>query len=105
MISSASTSTFNFNCCEASSGAAGLAFWFQELQAAAWKKFSDLPLPSRHDEMWRFSDLKKTSLETFHVASAPVDQEVIVRRSQGMSEVAATLIFANDQLIHRDVAA
>ena len=77
--------------------------WFCEQQEQAWKKFQSLPQPSRHDEMWRFANLKKASLEDFHAASAPVDENAIIARSQGISHVAAKLIFANDRLIHRDV--
>jgi Fe-S cluster assembly protein SufD len=96
-----SASTFNFNCREAANSAP----WFQEKQAAAWKEFSELPQPSRHDEMWRFANLKKTSLEAFHEAFAPADSEAIIRRSQGIPEVVAKLIFANDRLIYQDAAA
>jgi Fe-S cluster assembly protein SufD len=32
--------------------------WFRELQAAAWRRHRELPLPTRLDERWRFASLR-----------------------------------------------
>jgi Fe-S cluster assembly protein SufD len=92
-----STSNFNFH------GSVSKSKWFQELQAQAWNSFLKLPQPSRSDEMWRFANLKKASLEKFVEASKTSEVAEILRRSQGMNDVAAKFVFANDQLLHLEV--
>ncbi len=104
MISSASTSILNSSSSFNHGEASPFPAWFQEQQANAWDIFLKLPHPTRHDEMWRFANLKKTSLETFSEASKIKNPDEIRNRSQGITDTAAKMIFANDQLIHREVS-
>lgn len=77
--------------------------WFAQQQKAAWNAFQSLPQPTRHDELWRFSNLKSLDLTRWHVASAPTDTDALMARSQGAIDLAAKLVFANDRLILRDI--
>ncbi|MBK1832404.1 Fe-S cluster assembly protein SufD [Verrucomicrobiaceae bacterium R5-34] len=42
-----------------------LPTWFADLQEQAQKEYQDLPMPSRKDETWRFSNLKQLAFEDF----------------------------------------
>ncbi len=37
--------------------------WLRERRLAAWKIYSDLPMPTRHDEEWRRTDLRGLRME------------------------------------------
>jgi len=79
--------------------------WFRENQVAAWERFLEHPQPTKHDELWRFSNLKKASLSHFHVAAAPSDPDALIARSKGIPEYSAKCIFANDRLIYSESTA
>ena len=75
-------------------------------QAEAWETFERLPMPKRTDEAWRFANLKLIDLAPF-TAPLPVDdvaREEILGRSRGLDSVAGKMVFANDQLLSRDLA-
>src|SRR6266481_592071 len=79
--------------------------WFSDQQYAAWKEFEALPQPTRKDQAWRFSNVALLDLAPFKI-SAPLsedDRKNVLRYSRGLDHYAARLIFANDQLIERDV--
>lgn len=103
MISSLPNRTINLNRDAVASQSACLPTWFQQGQAQAWEQFLTLPSPTRSDEMWRFANLKQNSLESFVLAPEVMHGDEIVSRSQGIGDVAAKLIFANNRLIHQDV--
>jgi Fe-S cluster assembly protein SufD len=79
--------------------------WFHQQQGAAWKEFESIPAPTRKDQPWRFSSVNLLDLAPF-VRSQPLndaERAAILERSRGLDDVAGRLIFAGDQLIHRDV--
>src|SRR6184192_4250103 len=79
--------------------------WFHDQQREAWKKFEELPTPTRKDQAWRFSNVALLNLAPFKI-SAPLsedDRKNVLKYSHGLDKYAARLIFANDQLIQRDV--
>jgi Fe-S cluster assembly protein SufD len=85
-------------------GAGALPAWFSEQQGAAWEEFQTLPQPTRKDSAWRFSNVDLLDLAPFHRAQ-PLNREQhdqILEQSRGLDEVAARLIFADDQLLQRD---
>jgi Fe-S cluster assembly protein SufD len=85
-------------------GAGELPAWFSEQQGAAWEEFQTLPQPTRKDSAWRFSNVDLLDLAPFHRAQ-PLSREQhdrILEESRGLDEVAARLIFADDQLLQRD---
>jgi Fe-S cluster assembly protein SufD len=79
--------------------------WFAERRAAAWDVFESLPMPIRKDEAWRFANVSALDISKFR-APAPVSDAVqadVVRRSSGLLEKAGRMVFANDQLLTREV--
>jgi len=79
--------------------------WFRDQQRAAWRQFESLPKPTRKDQAWRFSNVGLLDLAPFKI-SAPLsedDRKNVLKYSRGLEQYAARMIFANDQLIERDV--
>jgi Fe-S cluster assembly protein SufD len=79
--------------------------WFQEQQGEAWQEFQSIPAPTRKDQLWRFSSVDLLDLSPFQL-SAPLsddDRTNVLKYSRGLDQVAARMIFANDQLIERSV--
>src|SRR5438105_1920310 len=84
---------------------ADLPDWFREQQRAAWSKFESIPRPTRKDQPWRFSNVDLLDLSPYKI-SAPLSEggsKNVLKYSRGLDKSAARLIFANDQLIQRDV--
>jgi len=79
--------------------------WFADEQRTAWNQFETLPNPTRKDQPWRFSNVGLLDLAPFRI-SQPLsedDRNNVLKHSRGLDKYAARLIFANDQLIERDV--
>src|SRR5205809_829443 len=79
--------------------------WFRDQQRVAWQQFEGLPNPTRKDQAWRFSNVALLDLAPFKI-SAPLsedDRKNVLKYSRGLDHSAARMIFANDQLIERDV--
>jgi Fe-S cluster assembly protein SufD len=79
--------------------------WFREQQGVAWDQFESLPQPTRKSQAWRFSNVGLLDLASFK-SSLPLsqnDRENILKYSRGLEEYAGRMIFANDQLVQRDV--
>src|SRR5437899_3621459 len=79
--------------------------WFRDQQRAAWKQFESLPKPTRKDQAWRFANVDLLDLTPFKFGGTLSDHDraEILDQSRGLDEVAGRLIFAGDELIHRDV--
>jgi Fe-S cluster assembly protein SufD len=79
--------------------------WFRDQQRAAWQQFEALPKPTRKDQAWRFSNVALLDLTPFNYGGrlAEDGRAAILEQSRGLNEVAARLIFAGDELVHRDV--
>ena len=74
-------------------------------QEAAWEQFSKLPLPTRTDEHWRFANVKDLDLGAY-TQPLPIDEatrEDLLARSRGLEASAGRMVFANDQLLSREV--
>src|ERR1051326_2114099 len=79
--------------------------WFREQQLAAWDQFGSLPQPTRKNQAWRFSNVGLLDLAPFK-SSPPLsedDRKNILKYSRGLDQYAGRMIFANDELIERDV--
>ena len=79
--------------------------WFRKDQREAWELFQSLPQPKRNDEPWRFANLKAIDLSDFHPASTVADAPSLIARSSALKgeDLAAKLVFVNDQLILTEV--
>jgi len=81
------------------------ADWFSQLRFDAWKTFEQTPLPARTDESWRFATIKSLDLSGF-TRALPVDEAVaadLIQRSASSLKTAGRMIFANDQLLSREL--
>lgn len=81
------------------------ADWFRQLQFEGWESFQSLPMPQRTDEAWRFASVKSIDI-TPYTKPQPVsdaDQTALIERSTGLKETAGRMIFANDQLLRREI--
>jgi Fe-S cluster assembly protein SufD len=79
--------------------------WFRDQQREAWNQFESLPQPTRRDQAWRFSNVGLLDLTPFQI-SAPIsedDRKNVLKYSRGLDQFAGRMIFANDQLVERDV--
>src|SRR5690242_17364960 len=79
--------------------------WLREEQRAAWNQFEALPQPTRKNQAWRFSNVGLLDLAPYK-ASPPLsgeDRKNILKYSRGLEQYAGRMIFANDQLVERDV--
>jgi Fe-S cluster assembly protein SufD len=75
-------------------------------QEAAWEQFTKIPLPARTDEHWRFANVKDLDLGAYTPAQ-PIDdatRDDLLARSRGVDKVAGRMVFANDQLLSREIA-
>src|SRR4051812_24841809 len=79
--------------------------WFRNQQRAAWNQFESLPQPTRKNQAWRFSNVGLLDLAPFKISPllSEDDRKNILKYSCGLDEHAGRMIFANDQLIGRDV--
>lgn len=82
-----------------------LPAWFRDEQRAGWNEFLAMPMPSRRAQPWRFSNVDALDLSGYdHPAPlAETERAEIVERSRGLEETAGRLVFADDQLLRRDV--
>ena len=79
--------------------------WFRDQQRDAWHEFESIPSPTRKDQFWRFSNVDLLDLRPFKIPGplSEDDRLNILKYSRGLDEVAARMIFANDQLVERNV--
>src|SRR5215471_6832472 len=84
---------------------AELPDWFREQQRAAWSKFESIPRPTRKDQPWRFSNVDLLDLAPFKIPGplSDHDRQNILKYSTGLEQFAGRMIFANDQLVERNV--
>jgi Fe-S cluster assembly protein SufD len=76
-----------------------LPAWWLERKRAAYARFVALPMPSRTDESWRFSNLSGLTLDGFTLPDATTADPhtpIGVRK-------AAKLVFANGRLLSREI--
>lgn len=73
------------------------------LKEKAWERFEELPVPTRKNEAWRFSNWMKESSVSFDVQSVleEVDKETLQKRSSLLSDAVGTFIFANNQDVYQ----
>lgn len=78
---------------------AALPAWWREIQDAAWLEYERLPMPSRKDERWRFSDLSKIALNGC-TSGVPVSGKARAEIEGHFSRrKEPALLFANDDLL------
>jgi Fe-S cluster assembly protein SufD len=84
--------------------ASNLPGWFREQQLRAWPQFEDMPMPVRKNQAWRFSSVDRLDLSGYQ-RPAPISEAqraAVLDQSRALDQVSARLVFADDQLVHRD---
>ncbi|MFL6530514.1 MAG: Fe-S cluster assembly protein SufD [Chthoniobacterales bacterium] len=83
---------------------ADLPQWFRTRQQEAWTRFTSLPMPTRTDQPWRFSNVNALDLTPYVLANEVDEGEraAILDRSRVLEDVAGRLIFADEHLLRRD---
>jgi Fe-S cluster assembly protein SufD len=79
--------------------------WFRDQQRAAWSQFEATATPTRKEQAWRFANVDALDLSPFTHAQSLSDaaRADILERSIALQETAARLVFADEQLLLRDV--
>jgi Fe-S cluster assembly protein SufD len=78
---------------------AAVPAWFAQSQLSAWEAFTNLPMPGRRDEAWRFANLKLLELDAFAVQSGGAPGQ-----ETQLSKTAARLVFVNDVLVSQELS-
>ncbi|WOO42340.1 Fe-S cluster assembly protein SufD [Rubellicoccus peritrichatus] len=75
--------------------------WLQEFKRNAWAQYEALPMPNRSDEKWRFSDLKKITLDGFKPATEPhtEEREALLERSHLVDGYSGRMVFGDNHLL------
>lgn len=76
-----------------------LPAWWLDAKKAAFNQFNALPMPSRTDETWRFSNLKGLDIAGFTLPEDPASQ---IPNHSAFPQV-AELVFSNRQLVARSI--
>ena len=82
---------------------AGWPAWFREVQRQAWEEFLSTPTPTRHQEAWRFSNVRALDLSGLHQGVQEEPPSSLIERSVGLASDATRLVFANDTLIAQEM--
>lgn len=78
-----------------------LPAWWLDAKKEAWQRFQALPMPSRTDELWRFSSLQGLALDGYDV---PEEPSQIVPHLPDFAHV-SEIIFSNRQIVGRTTLA
>src|SRR3984957_6918551 len=77
--------------------------WFKELQAKAWEEFESQPLPTRGNELWRFSSVKNLSLDGYVAAPDFSGDPSILTHPREYPNPAGRIVFANETLVKAEL--
>lgn len=74
--------------------------WFAALQMESWKRFQELPKPTRVNEKWRFANNRfLDEIDDFRVAPLrAIDEPSLIERSERLTKAAGRLTFVDDNL-------
>jgi Fe-S cluster assembly protein SufD len=79
---------------------AGVPGWFAASQLSAWKSFTELAMPARRDENWRFANVAGLQFDAFKRTAAAE-----VPAFTGLEKVAARVVTANDGIASHQASA
>ncbi len=77
--------------------------WFRELQATAWEEFEGEPLPTRTDELWRFSSVKNLVLDGYVAPPEFSGDPSALTAARALSNPAGRIVFANEALVSAEL--
>jgi Fe-S cluster assembly protein SufD len=77
------------------------ADWFATLRQQGWQRFQALPMPTREQEKWRFSDTRTLSFDGFAPAAYPSESTIaaLLQRSQIISQPAGLIVHIDGHVV------
>lgn len=77
--------------------------WFNDLRRQGWATFQTLPMPTRDNEKWRFSDARTLSLTGFAPATVPTEEQAaaLIDRSHFVARPAGLIIHVDGHCVLR----
>lgn len=78
--------------------------WLADERRAALRSFEAQPFPTNRDENWRYTDMKRFSLDGLQLAAAPTDRSVSKRIETRItdSDAEGVLVFKGGEVVFRD---
>ncbi len=78
--------------------------WLAGERRAALRSFEAQPFPTRRDENWRYTDLKRFALDGLELVSAPTDKSVSKRIETRItdSDAEGVLVYKGGEVVYRD---
>ncbi len=78
--------------------------WLADERRAALRSFEAQPFPTRRDENWRYTDIKRFALDGLELVSAPTDKSVPKRTETRIadSDAEGVLVYKGGEVIYRD---
>jgi Fe-S cluster assembly protein SufD len=73
--------------------------WFRELQVKAWEEFEAAPLPTRGNELWRFSSVKNLGLDGYVAPPDFSGDPTDLTGPREFPKAAGRIVFANESLV------
>ena len=75
--------------------------WLVEAKQAAWARHRSLPMPTRGDEAWRFSNVKARTLDDWTLPAAEAQPELagLLERLSALPHAAGRAVFVDDHLV------
>ncbi len=78
--------------------------WLAEERRAAWRSYEAFPFPTNRDEAWRYSQLKRFSLEGLEPVQGPAGREVSERIKMRIndSDAEGVLVYKGGEVVSRE---
>ena len=78
--------------------------WLAQERRAALRTYEATPFPTRRDEVWRYTQLERFSLEGLEPVGAPKDRSVSERIRMRItdSDAEGVLVHKGNEIVHRD---
>ena len=78
--------------------------WLAEERRAALRTYEATPFPTRRDEVWRYTQLERFSLDGLEPVGAPKDRNVSERIRMRIedSDAEGILVHKGNEIVHRD---
>ena len=78
--------------------------WLADERRAALRSFEAQPYPTNRDEQWRYTELKRFSLDGLDLVSAPSDTQVSQRIEMRItdSDAEGILVYKGGEVVYRD---
>ena len=78
--------------------------WLADERRAALRSFEAQPYPTNRDENWRYTELKRFSLDGLDLVSAPTDTQVSQRIDMRItdSDAEGVLVYKGGEVVYRD---